>query len=61
LEKEDIPVLEHVGISPDMNTIGGAWTPIRIEITQDWVGPYTIEWELGGVLGTISLRAGFVC
>ena len=26
-----------------MNAIEGAWMPMRIEITQDWGAPHTIE------------------
>jgi len=33
LAQEGIKVLEHVGNSPDMNAIEGAWMPMRIAIT----------------------------
>ncbi len=35
LAQEGIEVLEHIGNSPDMNAIEGAWMPMRIAITQD--------------------------
>jgi hypothetical protein len=35
LKKAGIPLLEHVGNSPDMTAIESAWMPIRITITQD--------------------------
>ena len=44
LKKAKIPILEHVGNSPDMTAIESAWMPIRITITQDWNRPHTIEW-----------------
>jgi hypothetical protein len=44
LKKAGIPLLEHVGNSPDMTAIKSAWMPIRISITQDWNRPHTIEW-----------------
>ena len=44
LAQKGIEVLEHVGNSPDMNAIKGAWMPIRIAITQDWSAPHTLEW-----------------
>jgi hypothetical protein len=39
LKKAGIPLLKHVGNSPDMNAIEGAWMPMRVAITRDW-GPY---------------------
>ena len=44
LKKAGIPLLEHIGNSPDMNAIEGAWMPMRIEITQKWGEPHTLEW-----------------
>jgi hypothetical protein len=44
LKKAGIPLLEHIGNSPDMNVIEGAWMPIRIAITQEWQAPHTLEW-----------------
>ena len=44
LQKEGIPLLEHIGNSPEMNAIEGVWMPLRIEITQQWNSPHTIEW-----------------
>jgi hypothetical protein len=44
LEKEGIPLLEHIGNSPDMNAIERAWIPMRIEITKEWGAPHTLEW-----------------
>jgi hypothetical protein len=44
LAKAGITVLEHIGNSPDMNAIEGAWMPMRIEITQKWGEPHTLEW-----------------
>jgi hypothetical protein len=44
LEKAGITLLEHVGNSPDMNAIEGTWMPMRIEITQKWGEPHTLEW-----------------
>jgi|SRR5450432_2732159 hypothetical protein len=35
LRKEGIPILEHIGNSPDMTAIEQAWMPIRINITKD--------------------------
>jgi hypothetical protein len=43
LKKAGIPILEHVGNSPDLNAIENAWMPIRIAITKDWGRPHTIE------------------
>jgi hypothetical protein len=43
LEKEGIPLLEHIGNSTDINAIEGQWIPMRIEITKQWDAPYTIE------------------
>jgi hypothetical protein len=37
-------MLEHVGNSPDMNAIEGAWMPMRIRITEQWGAPHTLEW-----------------
>jgi len=44
LKKEGIELLKHIGNSPDMNAIEGAWMPIRIAITKDWGAPHTLEW-----------------
>jgi hypothetical protein len=44
LQKEGIPLLEHIGNSPEMNAIEGVWMPLRIEITKEWNAPHTIEW-----------------
>jgi hypothetical protein len=44
LRKEGIPIVEHIGNSPDMNAIEGAWMPMRIAITRDWGAPHTLEW-----------------
>jgi hypothetical protein len=44
LKKAGILMLEHVGNSPDMNAIEGAWMPMRIKITQQWGAPHTLEW-----------------
>ena len=44
LKKEGIPIIEHIGNSPDMNAIEGAWMPMRIAITRDWGAPHTLEW-----------------
>jgi hypothetical protein len=44
LRQEGIPILEHVGNSPDMNAIESGWMPMRISITKDWNRPHTIEW-----------------
>jgi hypothetical protein len=44
LKKVGIPLLEHIGNSPDMNVIEGAWMPMRIKITQEWQSPHTLEW-----------------
>jgi hypothetical protein len=43
LKQAGIPLLEHVGNSPDMNAMEGAWMPMRIGITKDWGASYTIE------------------
>jgi hypothetical protein len=44
LAKRGIPLLEHIGNSPDMNAIEGAWMPMRIKITEEWGAPHTLEW-----------------
>jgi hypothetical protein len=44
LKKAGILILEHIGNSPDMNAIEGAWMPMRIRITQEWNAPHTLEW-----------------
>ncbi|OCK93024.1 uncharacterized protein K441DRAFT_568282, partial [Cenococcum geophilum 1.58] len=44
LKKEGIPLLEYIGNSPNINAIEGAWMPMRIQITQQWGAPYTLEW-----------------
>lgn len=44
LKKAGIELLEHVGNSPDMNAIEGAWMPMRIQITREWGAPHTLEW-----------------
>jgi hypothetical protein len=33
LQKEGIPLLKHIGNSPEMNSIEGVWMPLRIKIT----------------------------
>jgi len=33
-----------MGNSPDMNTVGGAWMPIRIAVTRDWGALHALEW-----------------
>jgi hypothetical protein len=33
--EEGTPLFEHIGNSPDMNAIEGAWMPMRIAITKD--------------------------
>ena len=43
LEKEGIPVLEHIRNSPEMNAIEGVWMPLRIAITKEWNTPHTTE------------------
>jgi hypothetical protein len=37
-------MLEHIGNSPNINAIEGAWMPIRIKITQEWGAPHMLEW-----------------
>jgi hypothetical protein len=44
LKKTGIPIIEHIGNSPDMNALEGAWMPMRIAITKDWGAPHTLEW-----------------
>ena len=43
LKKAGIPLLEHIGNSPDMNAIEGTWMLIRISITKEWNAPHTLE------------------
>jgi hypothetical protein len=44
LKREGIPLLEHIGNSPDMNALEGAWMSMRIAITKDWGASHTLEW-----------------
>jgi hypothetical protein len=54
LQKAGIPLLEHIGNSPDMNAIEGTWMPMRIAITKD--GEHRLilngQIELGEVNGS---------
>lgn len=44
LAQQGIELLEHPGNSPDMNAMEEAWMLMRINITQVWNRPHTLEW-----------------
>ena len=49
LAQEGIEVLEHVGNSPNINAIEGAWMPMRIAITQCHDLPLSRGWSVAGL------------